>query len=114
VTAPGFASLSCSVIVDAIVLFCTEPSSSASRALSGSRFTVLPFGHIQPSTLVCGALPHIGVSIGAEHIDRTGNGFVVAPLPRHESNSGLNLITDVQYESNASLIVENANALPVV
>src|SRR5438046_2952204 len=51
-----------------------------------------PGGHVEVGALVGRALAHIGVAVGAEHVDGAGDGLLVGTLAGHQRHARLHLI----------------------
>ena len=72
-----------------------------------------PRRHVEKGALVGRALAHVGVAVGAEHVDGAGHGLVVGALAGHQRDAGLHLVADPQHQADGAAIVEKPHLLPV-
>src|SRR6202035_4503756 len=70
-------------------------------------------GDVEPGALIGGALADIGVAVGAQHVDRSGDRLAVWALSRNQNISELYFVADPEHEPHRSAIVEEAHALTV-
>src|SRR5207248_6392628 len=55
-----------------------------------------PRPDVEIGALVGRPFAHVGVAVGAEHVDRAGDGLAAWPLTGHQHDAGLHLVADTQ------------------
>ena len=89
----------------------TSPSHPSPPPLRGRGGVYpIPGANIQPGALVGGALAHVRIRIGAEHIDRPGDSLVVWALAWHQDDAGLYFVADVEHQADLATVVQQADA----
>jgi len=68
-----------------------------------------PRADIEIGALVGGTLADVGVAVGAEHVDRAGDGLARGPLAGHQHDAGLHFVADPQHQPDLAALVEQAD-----
>src|SRR5258705_7067642 len=84
------------------------------EALFGGRLNLAPWPGMEPGALVGRAFAHVGVAVGAQHVDGARDRLAGRALAGHQDDARLDVLAHLQHQADRAAVVEQPHLVALL